>query len=209
MDWDFWLPSFVLCSSLLPGVCIFFVREERHTMRTVLNMLGAVVKLGLVVVILWGVAQDHTYETRFPLLPELDLVLHADALSLLFVSLSAVLWLVTTIYAIGYFEGAPHRSRFFGFFSLCVSATVGIALAGNLITFVIFYEMLTLTTYPLVVHRGTPDALQAGRTYLVYTLCSSAVLLVAAVWLRTLAGPLDFTTGGILLTQGGNRIGGH
>ena len=205
MHWDFWLPSMALLSSLGPGVCIFFVREENHTTRTLLNMLGAIVKLGLVVVMLVGVAQDHTYETRFPLLPELDLVLHADALSLLFVSLSAVLWLVTTIYAIGYFEDAPHRSRFFGFFSLCVSATVGIALAGNLITFVIFYEMLTLTTYPLVIHRGTSDALQAGRTYLVYTLCSSAVLLVAAVWLRTLAGPLDFTTGGLLSTKVGGQ----
>jgi multicomponent Na+:H+ antiporter subunit D len=86
------------------------------------------------------------------------LVLSADALSVLFVTLSTVLWLVTTVYAIGYLEHSPHRSRFFGFFSLCVSATVGIALAGNLMTFVIFYEILTLATYPLVAHRGTPDA---------------------------------------------------
>jgi formate hydrogenlyase subunit 3/multisubunit Na+/H+ antiporter MnhD subunit len=154
---------------------------------------------------LWGVSREHTYEIRLPLLPELDLVLHADALSLLFVALSSVLWLLTTIYAIGYLEGEPNRSRFFGFFSLCVSATVGIALAGNLITFMIFYEMLTLTTYPLVIHRGTREALRAGRTYLIYTLCSSAVLLVAVVWLRTLAGPLDFTEGGILTTNIGDQ----
>jgi multicomponent Na+:H+ antiporter subunit D len=82
-------------------------------------------------------------------------VLRVDFLALLFVSLSAVLWLVTTIYAIGYLEGSPHRSRFFGFFSLCVTATMGIALAGNLVTFFVFYEMLTVVTYPLVVHRGT------------------------------------------------------
>lgn len=88
-------------------------------------------------------------------------MLHADAMSVLFVALSTLLWLVTTVYAIGYLEHSPHRSRFFGFFSLCVSATVGLALAGNLVTFVIFYELLTLATYPLVAHRGTPDALRA------------------------------------------------
>jgi multicomponent Na+:H+ antiporter subunit D len=117
-------------------------------------------------------------------LPGLDLVLKADALALLFVTLSAVLWLFTTLYAIGYLEGAPHRSRFFGFFSLCVTATVGIALAGNLFTFFIFYELLTLATYPLVVHRGTEKALRAGNIYLAYTLVGGALLLPArvAVW---------------------------
>ncbi len=97
------------------------------------------------------------------MLPGLDLVLDADALSVMFVALSTVLWLVTTLYAIGYLEHSPHRSRFFGFFSLCVSATVGVALAGNLVTFLIFYELLTLATFPLVVHRGTPDSMRGGQ----------------------------------------------
>ena len=95
----------------------------------------------------------------------------------MFAGLSSVLWLFTTIYAIGYLEGAPNRSRFFGFFSLCVASTVGIALAGNLFTFLLFYELLTISTYPLVVHRGTGKALAAGRIYLAYTLGGGAVLL--------------------------------
>ena len=113
-------------------------------------------------------------------------------LPMLFVTLSAVLWLVTTIYAIGYLEGSPNRSRFFGFFSLCVSSTVGIAMAGDLFTFLMFYEMLTLTTYPLVVHRGTKQALRAGRTYLAYTLGGSVLLLLGIAWLYTLTGDLCF-----------------
>jgi NADH:ubiquinone oxidoreductase subunit 4 (subunit M) len=88
----------------------------------------------------------------------------------LFVTLSAVLWLATTLYAVGYLEDSPNRSRFFGVFSLCVSATMGIALAGNLVTFLIFYEALTLSTYPLVVHRGTAKSLRAGAVYLAYTM---------------------------------------
>jgi multicomponent Na+:H+ antiporter subunit D len=107
-----------------------------------------------------------------------------------------VLWLLTTVYAIGYLEGSPHRSRFFGFFSLCVTATMGIALAGNLLTFFVFYEMLTVVTYPLVVHRGTVGSLKAGRTYLIYTLFGGVVFLLGAVWLHSLVGAADFVVGG-------------
>jgi len=150
---------------------------------------------------LWGVAQGHHFEARLALLPDIELVLRADPLALLFVTLSAVLWLLTTVYAIGYLEGSPHRSRFFGFFSLCVTAAVGVALAGNLLTFLLFYELLTLTTYPLVVHRGTEAARKAGQTYLIYTLAGGALLLLGTVWLYTLTGTLKFTEGGFLRTM--------
>lgn len=193
-----WLPALIVLSSLVPGLIIFLLREESHRARTLLNLFGAVLKLGLVAVMIWGVFHERVFETRWTLAPGLDLVLHSDALSVLFVTLSTVLWLVTTMYAIGYLENAPHRSRFFGFFSLCVTATVGLALAGNLFTFVIFYEILTLATYPLVAHKGTPEAVRGARIYLIYTLCGGMLLLIGAVWLRTHAGPLDFSQGGIL-----------
>jgi multicomponent Na+:H+ antiporter subunit D len=191
----------ILLSSLIPGVVIFFLSEEQHRARTILNMFGATMKIFLVAILIWGVFHGEQFESRFKLLPGLDLVLHADALSVLFVTLSTVLWFVTTLYAIGYLEESPHRSRFFGFFSLCVSATIGIAMAGNLLTFLIFYEILTLATYPLVVHRGTPEALRAGKIYLVYTMSGGVVLLAGVAWLRALAGPLDFTETGILASR--------
>ena len=198
MNWDAWLPVLVVASSLLPGLVIFFLREGSHRLRTGLNLTGAILKLVLVGILVWGVFHEHTYESRWTLAPGLDLVLHADTLSVLFVTLSTVLWLVTTVYAIGYLENAPHRSRFFGFFSLCVSATVGLALAGNLFTFVIFYELLTLATYPLVAHRGTPEAVRGARIYLTYTLGGGMLLLIGTVWLHVLAGPTAFVEGGIL-----------
>ena len=192
------LPALIVLSSLVPGIAIFFLREESFVLRTLLNLSGALAKLLLVGVMIWGVFHERIFETRWTLAPGLDLVLHADAFSVLFVTLSTVLWLVTTVYAIGYLENSPNRSRFFGFFSLCVTATVGLALAGNLLTFVIFYEMLTLATYPLVAHRGTPDALRGARIYLAYTVAGGMLLLIGAVWLRTIAGPLEFAQGGIL-----------
>jgi multicomponent Na+:H+ antiporter subunit D len=188
----------VLLSSFLPGIIIAALREEQVVARTVLNLAGAVAKLGLVGVMLWGITRGQSYELRFQVLPELELSLVADPLALLFITLSAVLWLVTTIYAIGYLEGAPNRSRFFAFFSLCVTATVGIALAGDLFTFIIFYEALTWTTYPLVVHRGTPAATRAGRIYLLYTVGGGTVLLVGIIWLHAVAGTVAFADGGVL-----------
>jgi multicomponent Na+:H+ antiporter subunit D len=197
MDWGFWLPQFMLFSSLLTGLIIFTLKDEHFWARTALNMAGASVKLVLAGIMAWGVlAEGLTYEARLPFLHDQELVLRVEPLSLMLVSLSSVLWFITTIYAIGYLEVSPHRTRFFGFFSLCVTATIGVALAGNLITFLIFYEMLTVATYPLVVHRGTPEALAAGRTYLLYTLGGGVVLLLAIVWLQALAGPVEFVPGG-------------
>lgn len=192
------LPLLILASSLLPGLAIFLLSESSVKIRTTLNLFGALLKLALVGVMAWGVLRGVDYETRLPLLPDLDFVLRADALSLLFVSLSSVLWLLTTVYAIGYLEDSPHRSRFFGFFSLCVTATVGVAMAGNLITFLLFYELLTLATYPLIVHRGTEAARLAGRVYLRYTVAGGALLFIGTAWLYTLFDTLEFTHGGFM-----------
>jgi multicomponent Na+:H+ antiporter subunit D len=207
MDWFFWLPLLLVATSLVPGVLILLLDEERHTARTTLNLTGATLKVALVIGMLIGVASGHTYEWRMPFLPGADLVLRVDEIPLLFVSLSAFLWLVTTIYAIAYLERSPRRSQFFGFFSLCVAATMGIALAGNPITLLVFFELLTVATYPLVVHRGTPEALAAGRRYLAYLVPGGLILLVAVVWLHVLAGPVEFATGGTLAPLAGEHRG--
>jgi len=196
------LPLVTVASSLVAGLTIFMLPEKRRGLRSGINIAAAVIKLACVLWMIDGVLAERVYEARLPFLPGNDLVLRADAMSLLFATLSAILWLVTTFYAIGYLEGAPRRSRFFGFFSLCVTATMGIALAGNLVTFFLFYELLTLTTYPLVVHRGTEKALAAGATYLAYTLAGGALLLAGVVWLHALLGTVEFAHGGVMAALG-------
>ncbi|WP_111642314.1 complex I subunit 5 family protein [Marinimicrobium alkaliphilum] len=197
-EWTQLLPVAVVLSSLVPGLLIFTLREHQVGLRTALNLGGVLLKLLLVGLMLWGVSQGLSFRFALPFIPGGELVLQGDALSLQFVALSSILWAATTLYAIGYLEGAPLRSRFFGYFSLCVSATVGLALAGNLVTFLLFYELLTLATFPLVVHRGTPEALRAGRMYLAYTLGGGALVLMGAALLHLLAGSPDFTPGGYL-----------
>ncbi len=188
----------ILLSSFVPGVMIFFLKERSHGLRTGLNLLGAVVKLVLVGVLVVNVYQGRSFSLTLEFLPGLPFALGADANSLLFVTLSAFLWLWTTLYAIGYLEDSAHRSRFFGFFSLCVTATIGVALSANLVTFLMFYELLTVSTLPLVIHRGTREAMQGGIRYLAYTLTGGAILLLAVVWIQDLLGPVAFQQRGVL-----------
>lgn len=129
------LPGLILLS-LATALVIFPMAEGRVRLRSTVNIVAAVAKvvlIGLLVPVV--VTEGLRPEFAVPFLPGVDLVLRADPLALFVAGLSAVLWLLTTIYAIGYLEDRPHRSRFFGFFSLCVMATVGIAFAGNLVTF--------------------------------------------------------------------------
>jgi multicomponent Na+:H+ antiporter subunit D len=191
-----YVPLLIMMTSFIPGLLIFFLREKQVRLRTTLNIGGALAKVALVVVLVSPVVNGETLEWRAPFLPGIDLVLRVEPFSLLFLGLSALLWLATTVYAIGYLEGSPQRSRFFGFFSLCVTATVGIALSGNLVTFLLFYEFLTLATFPLVAHRGTPEAIAGARTYLVFTLGGGIALLAGVAWLTHLVGPVAFTDGG-------------
>jgi len=203
MNLNFWLPILMLSSSLFTGMIIFFLKEESTVLRTSLNLAGAAFKVIAVHYMAYRLlVLDNIHQVSFSMGLGFDFVLKVDFLSLMFLALSSNLWLVTTLYAVGYLEGSPNRSRFFGFFSLCVTACTGIAMAGNLITFFIFYEFLTLVTYPLVVHRETRAALDAGRTYLWYTILGGTLLFLGVVWLQVIAGPLNFADTGALETLG-------
>jgi multicomponent Na+:H+ antiporter subunit D len=193
-----WLPVILIALSALAAVAIFLIPEGAVRSRSGINLAAAAAKVAIIIALVPLILEDDIApEFRAPFLPGIDLVLTIDSLSLLFAALSAVLWLLTTVYAIGYLKGTPNLGRFFGFFSLCVTATVGISFAGNLVTFLLFYEMLSLVTYPLVAHFGTPAALKAARLYLFYALGGGLLLLVGIVWLTVLVGPVEFRAGGV------------
>ena len=118
MTFDNWIPLLIVIIPLFVAVIIFALAEDKTKTRSTLNIGASLISLVLVGLMLWGVSSGQNYETRLSFLPGLDLVLRADSLSMLFVTLSSALWMLTTVYAIGYLEGSPYRSRFFGFFSL-------------------------------------------------------------------------------------------
>ncbi|MCE8013206.1 NADH dehydrogenase [Billgrantia desiderata SP1] len=187
-----WLPLATLATSLLVVPLIFALPERAWRMRTALNLSAALLKVVLVALMVWGLYQGESYRFSFTVVQGVTFLFQVDALGLMFAGLSSLLWLATTVYAIGYLEDSPNRKRFFGFFSLCVASTIGIALAGNLFTFLLFYELLTLSTYPLVVHRGHAKALDAGTTYLRYTLTGGLVVLLGVVALHVMVGDVTF-----------------
>ena len=126
---------------------------------------------------------------------------HVEPLGLLFALVASVLWIATSVYSIGYMRshGEDHQTRFFTCFAIAIAAVMGIAFARNLLTLFLFYEVLTLSTYPLVTHHGTEAAKRAGRTYLGFLMGTSIVgLLLAILWTWQLAGTLEFRPGGIL-----------
>lgn len=134
------------------------------------------------------------------LLPGLELSFDIDHMGILFALVASFLWPVTTVYAIGYMRGhgEQNQTRFYACFAIAIGSVMGIAFAGNLFTLFIFYEILTLSTYPLVTHAGTDAAKRGGRVYLGLLLSTSIVFLLLAIistWYIT--GTLDFRHGGI------------
>lgn len=134
------------------------------------------------------------------LTPGLELVFRVDGLGLTFALLASCLWIVTGVYSGGYAraDNLKHRPRYFAAFAASVGAALGVAFAGNLLTFFLFYELLTLSTYPLVVHKESEKAFAAGRRYLLFALGGGLALLTGVAWTWQLAGTLDFVPGGFL-----------
>lgn len=133
--------------------------------------------------------------------PGLSLALRIDPLGMLFAIVAATLWVANSVYSIGYMRGnsEPRQTMFYACFAIAIFATMGLAFAGNLFTLFVFYEVLSLSTYPLVTHKQSAAAMKAGRVYLVTLIGASMVLLLPAiVWTGLVAGTLDFRPGGIL-----------
>ena len=175
----------------LAGAVLITLCRNRPNLRESVSLSTSALLFVVVLQLLRGQAQGIEFVIASPL-PGLSLSLATEPLGLLFACLASGLWIITTLYSIGYMRGndEQNQTRFYVFFAISISATLGVALAANLLTLFIFYEVLTLSTYPLVTHKGTEEARRGGRVYL--------GLLLSMVWTWQVAGHLDFTPGGIL-----------
>lgn len=141
----------------------------------------------------------------------LHLAFEVEPLGLLFALVASGLWVVTSLYSIGYMRAGreEHQARFFASFAVSIGAAIGIAFSRNLLTLFVFYEVLTLSTYPLVTHHRTEKALRAGRIYLGVLLSTSiGLLLLAVVWTWWITGTLEFRPGGILAGAADDNVVG-
>ena len=174
----------------------------RPNLREAVTLVTALVVFVLVVGLLPGVlAGDRPELVVLELLPGLPLKFTLEPLGMIFALVASFLWLVTSVYSIGYMRGhhEKNQTRFYICFAIAIASALGVALAGNMLTLFVAYEVLSVSTYPLVTHAGTEQARRAGRVYLGILLGTSiGFQLFAIIWTWQATGSLDFQEGGIL-----------
>ena len=189
------LPVLVAAGIVLAGRLSDNLRES-------VTLVGAVALASVV----WSLLPDLFAGERpevflTQLTPVLSIAFRVEPLGMLFAALASGLWIINSVYSIGYMRAnrEKHQTRFYTCFALALGATMGVAFAGNLFTLFLFYELLTLSTYPLVAHKGDKDTVRSARVYLGILLSTSiGLFLPAIVWTYHVAGSGDFTEGGIL-----------
>ncbi|MFO7524077.1 MAG: monovalent cation/H+ antiporter subunit D family protein [Ignavibacteriaceae bacterium] len=193
------IPFYAVMISLAV-VPLIILSDKSPNLREFWTIAAAILKFILVVSLLPAALEGK--EAVYSILeisPGIELALKADQFGIFFALIASGLWIFTSFYSIGYVRGNKEKkqTRYFASFAVCLSATIGIAFAANLLTFVIFYEVLTIATYPLVIHKENKEAISAGRKYLLYTLSAGVLLIAAAGLTYSYTGTLDFKAGGI------------
>lgn len=198
-------PALAICVSFGAAIIIALLGGRVRRLNEGVTIAASLLKFGMVFSMYAAIAAGAVYlYSPVTLLPGVPFSLRVDLLGIYFAFLSSLLWIVTSFYSIGYMEALKEhaRTRYYLCFAVCVGSTVGIAFSGNLLTFFIFYEVLTFATYPLVVHTQTEEAMAAGKKYLAYLMTGGIVFLFAIVATYTLTGTLDFADGGVLAGSG-------
>ena len=195
-------PLLTVLVSAVGALLIACTGERRANLREFWSVAAGVSMFALIASMVPEVLAGGTPEcVLFRLLPGIELAFRVDAFGLLFASGASLLWILTSFYSIGYMRSLKEhaQTRYFACFALALSATVGVAFSANLFTLFLFYEGLTLVTYPLVAHKETAEARAGARKYVIYLLGAAKVFLVAAIILTyNVAGTLEFRKGGIL-----------
>ncbi|MFY0312579.1 monovalent cation/H+ antiporter subunit D family protein [Leisingera sp. D0M16] len=198
-------PVLAIAVSLAAAALILWL-HQRPNLRDAVSVAAAVLKFLIVISMAPLVLAGGTLELRlFEILPGVDLAFRADALGMVFATVSSLLWIFAALYSIGYMRSLKEhaQTRFFAAFAVSLSAAVGGAFAANLFTLVIFYEVLSLVTYPLVYHKEDSESWVGSRRYAVYLIGASKSFLLAALALTyQLAGSLDFMPQGLLAASG-------
>ena len=193
-------PFLAVGVALLAAILILF-SGRKPNVRESFTVIAAFAVPAIVFSMLPEVWDGNVYEyTLFRLTDMISFTLRTDAAGMIFACVSSFLWIPVAFYAIGYMRGHHEKEQtgFFAAFAVCISSAVGIALSANLPTFFVFFELLTVATYPLVFHSRTDEARFSGRKYLIYTLSTGQLFLVGIAAVCFIAGTSDFTAGGFL-----------
>jgi len=194
-------PLLAVIISTLGALCIITAKNSPN-IREFWSLIAGVIKLFIILSMIPDVVYHHKEIsfTLFSLLPGIEIAFKVDSLGLLFAMGASLLWIATSIYSIGYMRltKEKNQTRYYACFAIALSSTIGVAFSANLFTMFLFYEVLTLITYPLVAHKGTPEAKTGARKYAIYLLgAAKAFLVVGIILTYNLAGTLEFSKSGI------------
>ena len=194
----------IILAIVLPllAAVLIVLADKRPNLREAITLISASVVALLVITLATRInAGESPGFDVFDVVPGITVSFSIEPLGMLFALVAGTLWLVTSIYAIGYMRGhhEKNQTRFYAAFAIAISSTLAAAFSGNMFTLFLCYEILTLSTYPLVTHAGTAEAKRSGRIYLGILLGTSIgfqLLAILITW--SVAGTLDFQQGGIL-----------
>ncbi len=205
----------ILIYALLPSLIAAFMLplfKNNPNLRDGLTVIATIITFLLVAFVVLPPILDGENITMklFEFAPGIAFTLKLDAFGMFFAFVTATLWVITNIYAIGYMRGLKEhaQTRFFVYFTLSIFAALGIAFSGNLITLFIFYEILSIVTYPLVIHEEDSRSMRSGTEYMIYLMVASMLLQLTAILLiYGITGTMEFGEGGIGgLAQGGSML---
>ncbi len=196
-----------LLAILASGIAVPLILASRNNpnQREFWSFLAAVVKFGIIVSMIPLIYSGQIIEfSLLEVLPGIELKFRVDGLGLAFASTASFLWIVTTAYSVGYMRTLNEReqTRYFACFAIALFSAIGVAFSANLFTLFLFYEILSIMTYPLVAHNEDAAGIEGGKKYLVYLVGTAKIFLLAAIVITyKLAGTLDFAPGGIFTSE--------
>ncbi len=184
------LPLFTAIANLVTG--------KNPNLRDSCSTLGAILTFAAVVKMVPHVLDGGTYSFQmFHLYEGIDIALRVDGMSILFASVSSFLWILASLYCVGYMRGLNEhaQTRFYVCYSATIFSAIGVAFASSLVSLYLFYELVSIFTYPLVMHHQDKDAYDGSRKYVSYLMLTSKVMLLPAlVLIYVMTGTLDFAT---------------
>lgn len=199
----------VVVSLAAAFLILVFGNRVKPNVREAVTLLAAVIKAALVFSMVPAVLKGNEYYfCLWEIADGVELAFRTDAAGMVFACVASGLWIVTSVYSIGYMRGHHEKNQtgYFAAFAVCLSSSIGISFAANLVTFFMFYEMLTVATYPLVAHYRDDKAKASGRKYLAYTLISGQLFFAAIAAVYVIYGTCDFRAGGFI--EPGSLSGG-
>ncbi len=204
MDYIFHLPVFLILFPFIGAILSGFIPEGKDNLRNPLVVIISLVSAVATVTVLYHFYHFGSWEIMIhQIAPGLEIKLRLEPFAALFAGVAGILWFFAVLYSTGYMAHEHNRRRYYIFYLLSLSMTMGIAFSANLLTLYLFYEFLTIFTYPLVIHEGNKEAKTAGIKYLMYSFLGAGLILIGLILTYGNAGTLEFAQGGIVdLSQG-------